>query len=122
MNIEQILEFKGEAIIDVNGSFSFQELKEQIDKYSNFLLTNQNINKSVVVIDSDYSFYSISLLFALLNHNCIIVPIVKTTNSEFNSKIKASEANIILRIKGEVLPEVELDENGDPIENPKKKK
>ena len=33
----------------------------------------------------------------------------------------ASNSNIILRIKGEVLPEVELDENGDPIENPKKK-
>ena len=34
----------------------------------------------------------------------------------------ASNSNIILRIKGEVLPELELDENGDPIENPKKKK
>jgi len=34
----------------------------------------------------------------------------------------ASNSNIILRIKGEVLPEIELDENGDPIENPKKKK
>ena len=34
----------------------------------------------------------------------------------------ASNSNIILRIKGEVLPEEELDENGDPIENPKKKK
>ena len=33
----------------------------------------------------------------------------------------ASNSNIILRIKGEVLPEVELDENGDPIENPEKK-
>ena len=34
----------------------------------------------------------------------------------------ASNSNIILRIKGEVLPELESDENGDPIENPKKKK
>ena len=33
----------------------------------------------------------------------------------------AVNSNIILRIKGEILPEVELDENGNPIENPKEK-
>ncbi|MAR26244.1 MAG: hypothetical protein CMD12_01490 [Flavobacteriales bacterium] len=33
----------------------------------------------------------------------------------------AVNSNIILRIKGEILPELELDENGNPIENPKEK-
>ena len=33
----------------------------------------------------------------------------------------AVNSNIILRIKGEILPEPELDENGNPIENPKEK-
>ena len=33
----------------------------------------------------------------------------------------AVNSNIILRIKGEILPEAELDENGNPIENPKEK-
>ena len=33
----------------------------------------------------------------------------------------AVNSNIILRIKGEILPEIELDENGNPIENPKEK-
>ena len=98
MKIEQLSEYKGEAIVDRNGSFSFQELISQIDKYSKILLKEPNIKKSVVVIDSDYSFYSVSLLFALLNHNCIVVPIVKTTDDEFTSKIEASEANVIIRI------------------------
>lgn len=97
MKIEQLSEFKGEAIIDKNGIYNFQELLSQINKYSNFLLET-NIKKSVVVIDSDYSFYSISLLFALIDHNCIIVPIVKTTENEFKSKTDASEANVIIRI------------------------
>mgnify|MGYP003317113121 CR=1 FL=1 len=34
----------------------------------------------------------------------------------------AVNSNIILRIKGEILPEPELDENGNPIENPKENK
>ena len=33
----------------------------------------------------------------------------------------AVNSNIILRIKGEILPEPELDKNGNPIENPKEK-
>jgi len=33
----------------------------------------------------------------------------------------AVNSNIILRIKGEILPELELDENGNPIESPKEK-
>ena len=33
----------------------------------------------------------------------------------------AVNSNIILRIKGEILPEPESDENGNPIENPKEK-
>ena len=34
----------------------------------------------------------------------------------------AVNSNIVLRIKGEILPEPELDENGNPIENPKENK
>ena len=98
MKIEQLSEYKGEAIIDINGSFSFQELISQIDKYTKFLLKELNIKKSVVVIDSDYNFYSISLLFTLLDYNCIVVPVVKTTDNEFTSKVEASEANVIIRI------------------------
>lgn len=98
MKIEQLLSYSGEAIIDINGSFSFQELVSQIDDYSSVLLKNPNIKHRVVVIDSDYSFFSIALLFALSEHNCIIVPIVRTTIDEFKSKVKASEGNIIVRI------------------------
>jgi acyl-coenzyme A synthetase/AMP-(fatty) acid ligase len=98
MKIEQLLEFKGEAIIDLNRSFSFQELISQINKYSTDLLKKPNIKKRVIVINSDYSFYSISLVLALLDKNCIIVPIVKTTVNEFNSKVEAAEANVIITI------------------------
>ena len=98
MKKEQLSSYSGEAIIDINGSFSFQELISQIDNYSRALLKDPNIKNSVIVIDSDYSFFSIALLLALIEHNCIIVPIVKTTIDAFTSKVKASEGNIIVRI------------------------
>ena len=98
MRIKQFIEYQGEAISDANGSFSYQDLDMQINKYHDMVTKNSSISNKVVVIDSDYSFYSISLLFSLLNHNCIIVPIVKTTEDEYASKVIASEANIIIRI------------------------
>ena len=98
MKIEQLSSYSGEAIIDINGSFSFQELVSQIDDYSSVLRKNPNIKQRVIVIDSDYSFYSIALLFALKEHNCIIVPIVRTTIDEYTSKVEASESNIIVKI------------------------
>ena len=98
MRIKQFAEYQGEAISDANGSFSYQDLDTQIDKYHEMVTTTSSISKKVVVVDSDYSFYSISLLFSLLEHNCIIVPIVKTTEDEYASKVIAAEANIIIRI------------------------
>ncbi len=98
MKIEQLSEYKGESIIDVNGSYSYPELVSQINKYKKIVRQEMNIEKSVVVIDSDYNFFSISLLFALLDYNCIIVPVVRTTDVEFASKVKASEANVIIKI------------------------
>lgn len=100
MNVEQLSNYSGEAIIDSNGSFTFQELISQINTYSTTLTKQTNIKNKVIVIDSDYSFYSIALLFALVKFDCIIVPIVKTTEVEFTSKVAASEGNVIIQFDG----------------------
>lgn len=92
MKLNQFKEFKGEAIIFRGVSYDFEDLANQIKNYQEKL--NLYINKNdVVIIDSDYSFYSISLLLALSEFPCIIVPIVRTTDIEFEAKQLASGAN-----------------------------
>lgn len=100
MIIEQLKEYKGEAIIDLKGTYSFNDLTDQIEKYDQSL--NLHIEKGdVIVIDSDYSFNSIALLLSLSKLPVIIIPIVRTTEQEFNDKITASEPNIILTINSD---------------------
>ena len=108
MRVEQLADYEGESIIDLTGHYGFEDLLTQIDGYSNVLVSEDIPNGSVVVVDSNYNFYSIALLLALAKTNCIIVPIVRTTASEFDSKVKASEASIIITINSN--GELSLDE------------
>ena len=92
MILDQFKSYEGDAIIHNKTSYSFDNLITQIEKYKEKI--NSCINQNdIVIIDSDYSFYSISLLLALSDFPCIIVPIVRTTKAEFNAKLLASGAN-----------------------------
>tara|TARA_X000000950_G_scaffold119545_1_gene149789 strand:+ start:6191 stop:7531 length:1341 start_codon:yes stop_codon:yes gene_type:complete len=97
MTIEHLSNYKGEAIFHENISYSFDDLSSQIAEYKE-ILENKIAVHDVVIIDSDYSFYSISLLFSMSYFSCIVIPIVKTTESEFDAKVKASSANLIISI------------------------
>jgi acyl-coenzyme A synthetase/AMP-(fatty) acid ligase len=98
MIINQLKHYRGEAIVDKTGTYDFQDLLNQVEVYKSILVGFPALKQAVVVIDSDYSFYSISLLFALHDMGCIMVPIVKTTQDEFDLKVTASEANAIITI------------------------
>ena len=95
MKIEQFRSYKGDAILYESCSYSYLDLYEKIVFYEKKLekLIGRN---DVIIIESDYSFFSISMLLALSNFPCIIVPLVKTTDEEYRSKLIASNANKII--------------------------
>jgi acyl-coenzyme A synthetase/AMP-(fatty) acid ligase len=102
MNIEQLKNYEGICIIEENNVFSYPDLAQNIAKYEDEI--SAKINKGdVVCIQSDYSFESISLFLALLQHSCIVVPVVPTTDSEFELKIKAAFINKIITINETIL-------------------
>ncbi|MDA9339394.1 fatty acid--CoA ligase family protein [Polaribacter sp.] len=107
--LNQFKDFKGDAIIYNDISYNYQSLANQIENYKEKIKTLINQN-DVVVIDSDYSFYSISLLLALSDFPCIIVPIVRTTDVEFNSKQEAAGVNKILTLTNDILEIINLNE------------
>ena len=92
MILQQFKNYVGDAIIHKEISYSYENLVSQIEKYNRKIKSCVDEN-DVVIIDADYSFYSISLLLALSDFPCIIVPIVKTTETEFNTKLLACGAN-----------------------------
>lgn len=90
------------AIADVYGEFSYSELSEQVDIFYN-KITNVIKAGDVVVLRSDYNYYSIALLLALLKQKAIIVPIVSKNEEEVASRIKVANCDWILNLEKELL-------------------
>ncbi len=90
------------AIVDKKGAYSYQDLQQQVSDYC-ASLQDQLDNGCVVVILSDYSFYSIALLLACIELNTIIVPIVNTNEQEDNDKINVCGAHVIIKLKNSAL-------------------
>lgn len=93
--IELFKKYEGECITDLNGSYTFSDLFNQINEYKN-LLSNKIRNHDRVIIYSDYSFHSISILLSVSDLNINIIPIVKTTKSEDQRKIEIVNPHLIL--------------------------
>jgi len=110
MILELIKNFDGISIIDENGSFSYNQLSNQVNKYKN-QLDKKIIDFDNVIIYSDYNFYSISLLIYLSKRTVNIIPIIKTTQKEFESKIQelSNSKIIFLDSKGTI----NITENND---------
>ena len=116
MNLEQLKNYDGTCIIEENKTFSYPDLVQNVAKYQTEI--SSKINKGdVVCIQSDYSFDSISLFLALLQASCIVVPIVPTTDAEFDLKLKAAFINKIITINDEGLQISNINFEGETPEN-----
>ena len=95
MILDIIQRYNGECITDNSGSYSYIDLANQV-KYYNQLLESKIKKNDRIIIYSDYTFYSVSLLISLSQMNVNIIPIVKTTELEYNEKISSVSPNLIL--------------------------
>ena len=86
------------AIVDELGEFSYRQLKSQIELYQCEL--EKSFGQSqVVVILSDYNFYSVSLFFALYQKKSIIVPIVSKNEEEVEKRLKVIQPDIVIKLQ-----------------------
>ncbi len=91
----------GREVLNWGGkTYYYDWLLQQIEYWSR-IVTSKNIKPgTVVILNADYSPNSIALLFALINHNCIIVPLTMG-----NEEI-LQQHNVIAR--GEKIIKVDL--------------
>ena len=85
MMIDRLNQYNGVSIVDGEKSFTYKDLSAQIENYYHFL-KDSIVENDVIVISSDYTFYSISLFLALAKIPVIVIPIVSTTQEEFENK------------------------------------
>jgi acyl-coenzyme A synthetase/AMP-(fatty) acid ligase len=99
-------------------SYSYGDLYNQVQSYKNQL--SLEIKKpAIVIIHSDYSFYSIALLLSCIDLDFITVPIVSAHGQEVKDKIEASNADYILALNEEkitIKPVVEKEAENELIQ------
>ena len=116
--IELIKKYKGEFITDLNGGYTFSDLVNQINEFKN-LLSNKIGNHDRVLIYSDYTFHSISLLISLSDTNINIIPLVKTTESEYQEKIESVSPHFTLSFDNNklIIEKYKLTSNKEEVFN-----
>ncbi len=100
--IETLKMYHGEAIVQGSKNYSFAELNAQVWEFSQ-TIKGRIHQGDVIIIYTDYSFKSIALLLALSQFPVIIVPVVTGNSSEFEVRLKASGANMIIQVDAEGL-------------------
>ncbi|MEZ8967561.1 fatty acid--CoA ligase family protein [Vibrio breoganii] len=88
------------AIVDDYGAFSYTELSKQSEIFYQKICNDVKPGQ-VVVLLSDYNYYSIALLLALLKQKAIIVPIVSKNEEEIASRIKVANCDWLLHLNKE---------------------
>ena len=90
------------SIIDSHGEYCYSDLALQIKQYHRDI-TGTIQAGDIVALQTDYNFYSIALMIALLKHKAIIVPIVSSNDDEISSRIKVADCNWVLKLNGQEL-------------------
>ena len=118
MIVELIKNYKGECITDQNGSYEFSDLITQINDFKT-LLNGRFRKHDRVLIYSDYTFHSISLLISLSDTNINIIPIVKTTESEYQEKIESVSPHFTLSFDNNklIIEKYKLTSNKEEVFN-----
>ena len=74
-----------DAIIFGNQKLKYSELLDKINSVYSLISTSFDKHK-IVVIKGDYSFNSIALIFALVKHKCVFIPIISYNQIELEKK------------------------------------
>ncbi len=90
------------AIVDRSVEYSYLQLGNQIKEFK-AELDKSILDGQVVVILSNYNFYSIALFFALLEKKIIIVPIVSTNNKEIKKKLRIVDCDVVINLQNDNL-------------------
>jgi acyl-coenzyme A synthetase/AMP-(fatty) acid ligase len=115
--LDYLEKYKGTSIICNDRSFSFIELNLRIEFYKVILHKYSN---QVIGIVTEFNFESISLLLALSTTNNIAVPLVFTTEAEFQNKILAAKINVLFKYNKEtnLLYDQEISNEKHPNSKP----
>ena len=87
-----------DAIIWNDRKYSYKFLFNNIEKSQLYIDTNQIQPGTVIAIIGDYSPNSVALFLALIKHSCIIVPLIKQSNTSEATLFDIAQVESVFRI------------------------
>jgi long-chain acyl-CoA synthetase len=70
-----------DAIVWAGQTYSYDWLYQHIQQWQNDLTVHNVARGSVIILEADFSPNAVALFLALIEHNCIIVPLTKSVES-----------------------------------------
>lgn len=95
-----------EALIWSDRSYTYRYLLDQVDAWSAALDENGVARGAVVSVEADFSPRAIALVLALIEHNCIIVPLSSSVESKKPRFREIAEIEVIIGIDDDDQPTV----------------
>ncbi len=107
-----------QAIIWKHEATSYADLLVKIDEWRDFFVASELMPGSIISVEADFSPAAVALLLALIEHNCIVVPLTSSVDSHkpefreiadveaiiaFNDGDKPTLARTGGRVKHEIL-------------------
>jgi len=89
---------KNNAIIWKDEVYNYEWLIEKYYYWQNLIDSNNIKPGQVIIIEADFSPNAISLLLALIENGCIVVPITESVSSNRDEFISIAEGEIIINI------------------------
>jgi acyl-CoA synthetase (AMP-forming)/AMP-acid ligase II len=77
---------------------SYQQLLELLSRYRAFLETEQIGGGTVVALEGDFSPHAIALLLALIERNCIIVPLTASVRQKRAEFLEVALAEVLITV------------------------
>jgi len=100
--LEVFRENAGEnAIVWQDREYSYQWLLDQIDEWRGIIKDEEIQPGAVTVLEADFSPNSVALFLALLEHNCILVPLTESVEANKPEFIEIAQGEVLISIDDE---------------------
>ncbi len=99
------------AIVWKDKIFSYGWLLDRVKYWIEEIKKKEIKPGSVAVVEADFSPNSVSLMLALIDHNCIFVPITKSVANKKKDFIKISQAEVLFFIDDNDIAEISFLDN-----------
>jgi len=93
-----------DALVWCDHVFPYSHILDEVDNWVRILDAEQIERGAVVSIEADFSPRAIALMLALIDHNCIIVPLSSSVRSQIPEFREIAQVEVVISVSADDIP------------------